>query len=376
MPGHSSWARRPQGPAPAGAASGTAPRTPAQRHHQAWRPNAGLGAPGLGTLVPCPGGPAPHPTARSSERRTLRPGTSRGARCPVLCPGGPGLSAWCLARSASDVAPRRPLWACIKQGTSGISRARSGGRCAGPRQHGCLVHRCSRQGPSAMAMWRPAWVQVSDRATSGILRALSAGRGAWGPCARAVAVTGVRCNCRARCGASGTVLRRRVDPGASVGRGAPARRAAELPDSGRRRLRAGGAPGRSVLRLEGSGPTVGPGPGGSRAPIPAARRPAVRCRPSSRIENLLTLCQSAMRLTWGSRRMAVVRWHMRGDRGNAFPRWPVSTSEAARHLLTMAKTLARCSCRRDYDGSLHVTALTLADLKSHQKLHLGRPDES
>jgi hypothetical protein len=268
----------------------------------------------------------PQLARRSVGHCARAPRAGRGV--PVLCPEGPGTSAWCLARSASDVAPRRPLWACIKQGTSGIPRA------------------------------------------------LGVGRGAWGPCARAVAVAGARCNCRARCGASGTVLRRRVDLGANVGRGVPARRAAELPNSGRRRLRAGGAPGRSVLRLEGSGPTEGPGPGGSRAPIPTARRPTVRCRPPSRIENLLTLCQSAMRLTWGSRRMAVVRWHMRGDRGNAFPRWPVSTSEAARHLLTMAKTLARCSCRRDYDGSLHVTALTLADLKSHQKLHLGRPDES
>lgn len=93
-------------------------------------------------------------------------------------------------------------------------------------------------------------------------------------------------------------------------------------------------------------------------------------------KNLLMACQAAGLLSWEGRTMAAAGWHMRGDRGNAFPRWTVSRSGAARHLVTMAKTLARCSCRRDYDGSLHVTALTLADLKSHQKLHLGRPDES
>jgi len=63
-------------------------------------------------------------------------------------------------------------------------------------------------------------------------------------------------------------------------------------------------------------------------------------------------------LTWDGRIFSAVPWHMRADRGNAFPRWPVSTSEAARHLMTMAKTLAQCSGRRVYDGSIHVTAPT------------------
>ena len=138
----------------------------------------------------------------------------------------------------------------------------------------------------------------------------------------------------------------------------------------------------------------GPSNPGPSEPAPAGASPAPALRPSHPVtpysspthpfapprprpaKNLLMACQAAGLLSWEGRTMAAAGWHMRGDRGNAFPRWTVSRSGAARHLVTMAKTLARCSCRRDYDGSLHVTALTLADLKSHQKLHLGRPDES
>ena len=48
--------------------------------------------------------------------------------------------------------------------------------------------------------------------------------------------------------------------------------------------------------------------------------------------------------------------HMRADRGNASPDTASPLARRLCVLLTMAKTLARCSCRRDYDGSLHAHA--------------------
>ncbi|MGW5176623.1 hypothetical protein ACWERY_19990, partial [Streptomyces sp. NPDC004082] len=68
--------------------------------------------------------------------------------------------------------------------------------------------------------------------------------------------------------------------------------------------------------------------------------------------------------------------HMRADRGNACPRWPVSRSEATRHLLRIGEDprAVFVQARLRWKPSRHSTHL--ADLKSHQKLHLGRPDES